>query len=111
MSTDYITTKQIPKQQFLAAVEKCGYKEDINKDTTQDSVCITDGVNYVWFYLAEGQVVAATKYAANSVQSILDSLSAELGTKFISEHDDDYLKEEEDMPVRLKLCKAPDEEE
>jgi len=97
MSTDYRLSKVVSMKRFKAAVEDCGF--DVHR-VEGESLCITDGTCYLWFYTyttkvrKHVKVHSATRFGGNydAPENILEPITCELGISHCSEYDDDYWK-------------------
>ena len=90
MSTTYIT--ELPIEFWkLKGLRESEVWENENENTTDDSICLTDGHNYIWCDKTRRGYTVFTRYGAiNDVKKILEFLSSHFLVKVISEHDDNF---------------------
>lgn len=100
MSTCYRFTGDFDKAAVLEAVKKLDLLTPDHRDNSSTSFLITDGTSSVWAYHNEdGQYVSFERYGLNydAAECILWPLARELGTSLLSEHDEGYYEEDNDM--------------
>jgi hypothetical protein len=105
MSTDYRFLTPIKKRSFKAALKKCGLKENKNDNSTENSICVTDGTNYIWFYAHDKKHIdSCSRYGGNwnGETTIIQVLANHLKVGYLSEYDDGYFQDEdEDEEIKL----------
>ena len=57
---------------------------------------MSDG-NYLWINETDGQVTSVTRYGANDVEQLLEWLAGVSGSEIISEHEEGYWDEDEEV--------------
>lgn len=95
MSTQYITDPDygnIPFKELksLTLEENKIYVQQTNENV-EDSVCLTDGNNFLWAYGSEeGIVHSFSRYGPNDVEFIIQRLQEIFGVELIDEYSDRY---------------------
>ena len=69
-------------------------REEITDESSSKQRCFTDGKNYVWLYIENGEVDNFVRFGINNVDFMIDLIEFELGYKVYSEHDEEYWKAE-----------------
>ena len=88
MSTDFILSRKVSANDlFGGRLATFGIREHITSDTSERSRCLTDGRNYVWFYVSEDGFVDSFSWrGANALGKILAAISEVFDTDFFSEY-------------------------
>lgn len=95
MSTDFIFDPDLSEEDVRRCLDKLGLEEDINDDTTEEQFCITDGKNYIWFYVRGepgNNYVTACRYGGNyeGEETILIPIAHYYDVSLLNEHDDKF---------------------
>ena len=97
MSTYYLSRGKIPftalkglSIDMSSNSEQRYVKETVEKDTTDDYVCLTDGTNHIWARRIAGDNVFLATYSTNNPEQIIEALEKHFGVSLIDEHDEKY---------------------
>lgn len=102
MSTNYRFVKDISLKEVTNRIESIGlFISPKTSGAVLNSICITDGTNYLWCYGYDTDV-EFIRYGANDVSDMLELLADTFNTKIISEHDDGFFEDEEVVDKAIK---------
>jgi hypothetical protein len=92
MSTDYCLEKKIPAADVLdGRLMAFGVREQMSENTTEASKCLTDGRNYIWFYIDDdGAVSCLSRYGGNVPSKILQAIATIFDTDIFSEYEPQF---------------------
>ena len=93
MSTCYLPSTRIDFDELRAGLPMSGLTEDVNSQSSEGSLCLTDGLSYLWSFprgAAGGTLFV--RYGENDVEGILTRLAELFETEFIDEYDDAFAK-------------------
>jgi hypothetical protein len=93
MSTHFRLSKKVSARDlFGGELEKFGVREHVKPDDTSErSRCLTDGNNYLWVFIADGEFVSSLKrYGMNAPGKILSAIAEAFETDIFSEHEPQY---------------------
>lgn len=93
MSTCYLPSTRIDFDGLRAGLPMSGLTEDLNPQSSEGSLCLTDGRSYLWsFSRGTAGGTLFVRYGENDVEGILTRLAEHFETEFFGEYDDVFAK-------------------
>ena len=109
MSTCYLPLTRIDFDGLRAGLPMSGLTEDLNPQSSEGSLCLTDGRSYLCsFPRGTARGTLFVRYGENDVEGILTRLAEHFETEFFDEYDDVFAKLDEELDANTVARRSAD---